>query len=138
MSLKIFSGALAATALLAACAQTPPPPPPRPAPVPIAAPAPPTGDGRVAAVRFEPGSSTLTPAERTGLTPVLERLAANPRAPVTITSYSERMNVTTSRARGAAVRAMLLENGVARSRIRVVSAGMMANADPDVVQVQVR
>jgi outer membrane protein OmpA-like peptidoglycan-associated protein len=135
MSFKTFPGALATAVLLAACAQTPPPPPARPAPTPVAAPAPPTGDGRVAAVRFEPGASTLSPAERSGLTPVLDRLAANPRAPVTITSYAERTNFATSRARGAAVRAMLIENGVARSRIRVVTAGMMANADPDVVQV---
>ena len=136
MSLKTLAAALAAATLLAACAQTPPPP--RPAPVPVAAPAPPTGDGRVAGVRFEPGNSNLTAEERSGLTPVLNRLATNPRSPVTITSYSERANFATSRARGAAVRAVLMENGVASSRIRVVTAGMLANADPNVVQVQVR
>jgi outer membrane protein OmpA-like peptidoglycan-associated protein len=138
MSLKTFSGALAAAVLLAACAQTPPPPPPRPAPVPIAAPTPPTGDGRVAAVRFEPGSQALSPMARAGLTPLLERLTANPRALVTITSYSERTDLATARARAQAVRNALTEQGVAARRIRVVNAGMMTNAESDVVQVQLR
>jgi type IV pilus biogenesis protein CpaD/CtpE len=138
MSLKSISGALAAAALLAACAQTPPPPPPRPAPAPVAAPAPPTGDGRIAAVRFDAGTSNLTPMARASLGPVLDRLMANPRSPVTITSYSERTDMARSRARTATIRTMLTEHGVAGNRIRTVNAGMMANADPDVVQVQVR
>lgn len=138
MSFKTLAGAFAATALLAACAQTPPPPPPRPAPVPVAAPTPPTGDGRVAAVRFEPGTSTLTPMALASLGPLRERLAANPRALVTITSYSERTDLATARARANAVRSALTEQGVAARRIRVVNAGMLANADPDVVQVQLR
>jgi type IV pilus biogenesis protein CpaD/CtpE len=139
MSFKALSGALAAAALLAACAQTPPPPPPaRPAPPPVAAPALPTGDGRVAAVRFDPGATNITPMGRATLGPVLDRLMANPRSPVTITSYSERMDIANSRARTAAVRSALTQHGVASNRIRVVNAGMLANADPDVVQVQVR
>ncbi|UPY35645.1 CpaD family pilus assembly lipoprotein [Sediminicoccus sp. KRV36] len=139
MSFKTLSGAFAAAALLAACAQEPPPPPPRPpAPAPVAAPALPTGDGRVAAIRFDAGTSNLTPMARASLGPVLDRLMANPRSPVTITSYSERMDLAMSRARTATVRSALAQHGVAGSRIRVVNAGMMANADPDVVQVQVR
>lgn len=138
MSFKTLSGAFAAVALFAACAQTPPPPPPRPAPVPVAAPTLPTGDGRVAAVRFEPGMSNLTATGRASLAPVLDRLMANPRSPVTITSYSPRTDIMSSRARTTAVRAALTEQGIAAGRIRVVNAGMMANADPDVVQVQVR
>lgn len=138
MSLKIVSGAFAALALLAACAQTPPPPRPAPPPVPVAAPAAPTGDGRVATIRFEPGTSTLTPAGRASLGPVMDRLMANPRSPVTITSYSPRNDMMTSRSRTAAVRSALTEQGIAARRIRVVNAGMMANADAEVVQVQVR
>lgn len=140
MSFKTLSGAFAAVALLAACAQTPPAPPPRPtpAPVPVAAPAPPTGDGRVATIRFEPGASALLPAGRASLGPVMDRLMANPRSPVTITSYSPRNDMMTSRARTAAVRSALTEQGIAARRIRVVNAGMMANADAEVVQVQVR
>ncbi|MBX9752993.1 MAG: OmpA family protein [Roseococcus sp.] len=139
MSFKTLSGAFAAAALLAACAQTPPPPPPpRPAPVPVAAPTPPTGDGRVAAVRFEPGTQTISPQARASLDPLLERLSANPRALVTITSYSDRTDLATARARTAAVRSLLTEQGVAARRIRSVNAGMMPNAESDVVQVQLR
>ncbi|MEI6160748.1 MAG: OmpA family protein, partial [Roseococcus sp.] len=104
----------------------------------VAAPALPTGDGRVAAVRFDPESSNLTPMARASLGPVLDRLMANPATPVTITSYSERTDMARARARTAAVRSMLTERGVASRRIRTVNAGIMANADPDVVQVQVR
>ena len=138
MSLKTLSGAFAAAALLAACAPEPPPPPPRPAPIPVAAPALPTGDGRVAAVRFDPDSSNLTPMARASIGPVLDRLMANPSQPVTITSYSERTDMARARARTAAIRSVLTERGVANRRIRVVNAGMMANSDADVVQVQVR
>lgn len=138
MPFKLLAITFAAAPLLAACAQTPPPAPPRPPPVPVAAPTPPTSDGRVAAVRFEPGTSTLTPTARAELGPLLERLEANPRALVTITSYSERSDLATARARAAAVRVLLTTQGVAARRIRVVNAGMMAGADVDVVQVQVR
>lgn len=138
MSFKNLSGAFAAATLLAACAQTPPPQPPRATPAPVAAPTPPTGDGRVAAVRFEPGSQALTPMARAGLGPLLERLEANPRALVTITSYSERTDLATARARANAVRRALTEQGIAARRVRVVNAGMITNAESDVVQVQLR
>jgi type IV pilus biogenesis protein CpaD/CtpE len=75
---------------------------------------------------------------RAGLGPLLERAAANPRALVTITSYSERTDLATARARASAVRSALTEQGVAARRIRVVNAGMMANAESDVVQLQLR
>lgn len=138
MSVKTLSGALAAAALLAACAQTPPPPPPRPAPIPVAAPAPPTGDGRVAAVAFDAGASNLMPMARASLGPVLDRLMANPRSIVTITSYAQRSDMALARARTATIRTALTEHGVNARRVRVVNAGMMNNANPDIVQVQVR
>ena len=69
---------------------------------------------------------------------MLERAAANPRALVTITSYSERTDLATARARTAAIRSVLTEQGVAARRVRVVNAGMMANAEAEVVQVQLR
>jgi type IV pilus biogenesis protein CpaD/CtpE len=75
---------------------------------------------------------------RASLGPVLDRLFANPRAMVTITSYSERTDLATAGPRAAAMRDVLTEQGVAARRIRVVNAGMLANADSDVVPVQLR
>lgn len=138
--MKPFLGALAAVALLGACASPPPPRPVAQAPaVPVVPPpAAPTGDGRVAAIRFEPMSSVLTPRARAELGPVLERLLANPRTPVRITSYSPREAMPLARERTQAVRMALTERGVDRARIRVLNARLMPNADPDVVQVEVR
>ncbi|TCI00081.1 hypothetical protein EJV46_05345 [Roseococcus sp. SYP-B2431] len=140
MMLKPFLGALAAVALLGACSS---PPPARPvaqapaAPV-VPQPAAPTGDGRVAAIHFEPMSSVLTPQARAELGPVLDRLMANPGTPVRITSYSARDAMPLSRERTQAIRMALSERGVPSARIRVLNARMMPNADPDVVQVQVQ
>jgi len=140
MLLKPFLGALAAVALLGACASPPPPQPvARAAAAPVTPPpAAPTGDGRVAAVRFDAMSSVLTPMARAELGPVLDRLMANPNTPVRITSYSSRDAMPLSRERTQAIRMALTERGVSRTRIRVLNARMMPNADPDVVQVQVQ
>ncbi|WP_421988687.1 hypothetical protein [Roseococcus sp.] len=140
MMLKPLLGAFSAVALLAACASEPPPPP-RPATVAapvIPAPAAPTGDGRVAAVRFDAASSVLTPMARAELGPVLDRLMANPGTPVRITSYSSREDMPMARERTQTIRMALTERGVSRGRIRVMNARLMPNADPDVVQVQVQ
>lgn len=141
MFLKPLFGALAAAALLSAC--TTPPPPARPvaqAPaVPVTPPpAAPTGDGRVAAIRFDADSDLLTPMARAELSPVLDRLMANPAAPVHITSYSARDAMPLARQRTQAIRTALAEHGVRAHRIRVLNARPMAGSDPDVVQVQVR
>lgn len=137
--MKPFLGALAAVALLGACASPPPRPVAQAPAVPVVPPpAAPTGDGRVAAIRFEPMSSVLTPRARAELGPVLERLLANPRAPVRITSYSPREAMPLARERTQAVRMALTERGVDRARIRVLNARLLPNADPDVVQVEVR
>ncbi len=101
-------------------------------------PAVPTGDGRVAAIRFDPMSSVLTPTARAELGAVLDRLMANPGTPVRVTSYSSREAMPLSRERTQAIRMALTERGVSRTRIRVLNARMMPNADPDVVQVEVR
>jgi len=140
MMRKTFLGGLAAAALLGACSS--PPPPPRrvaqtPAPV-VPAPADPTGDGRVATIRFDAMSSVLTSGARAELGPVLDRLLANPGAPVRITSYSSREAMPLSRERTQAIRMALTERGVPSARIRVLNARMMPNADPDIVQVQVQ
>ena len=138
MSSKLLLGALAAGTLLGACSS---PPPPRPVPVAapvVPPPAMPTGDGRVAAIRFDPMSSVLTPQARAELGPVLDRLMANPRTPVRITSYSAREAMPLSRERTQAIRMALAERGVDRGRIRVLNARLLPNADPDVVQVEVR
>jgi outer membrane protein OmpA-like peptidoglycan-associated protein len=138
MLLKPFLGALAAVALLGACSSPPPPRPVAQAPaVVIPPPATPTGDGRVAAIRFDPMSSVLTPMARAELGAVLDRLMANPGTPVRITSYSGRDAMPLSRERTQTIRMALTERGVSTTRIRVLNARMMPNADPDVVQVQV-
>ncbi|MDB5411884.1 MAG: OmpA family, partial [Rubritepida sp.] len=93
---------------------------------------------RVAAVRFDPTANTLNPAARSELGPVLDRLMANPREPVLVTSYSDRADMPLARERTQAVRAALIERGVTASRIRVMNSRMMNDADPNVVQVQVR
>ncbi|MBS7813054.1 CpaD family pilus assembly lipoprotein [Roseococcus pinisoli] len=140
MVLKPFLGALAAIALLSACSSPPPPRPVAQAPaVPVTPPpAAPTGDGRVAAIRFDANSNVLTPMARAELGPVLDRLMANPNTPVRITSYSTREAMPLSRERTQAIRAALTDRGVSSSRIRVLNARPMANSDPDVVQVEVR
>jgi outer membrane protein OmpA-like peptidoglycan-associated protein len=139
MMLKPLLGALAALALLGACSSPPPPRPVAQAPVVVVPPpAVPTGDGRVATIRFDPMSSVLTPLARAELGPVLDRLMANPGTPVRITSYSERDAMPLSRERTQTIRLALTERGVPTARIRVLNARLMPNADPDVVQVQVQ
>ncbi|WP_424811767.1 OmpA family protein [Roseococcus sp. YIM B11640] len=140
MSIKPLLGAVAVAALLGACSSPPPPRPVTQAPAAPIVPPPtaPTGDGRVASIRFEPASSVLTPAARSELGPVLDRLMANPSEPVRITSYSDVADMPLARERTQAVRLALTERGVARTRIRVMNARMMPNADPNAVQVQVR
>lgn len=138
MLFRPLLGALALAALLGACSSPPPPRPVAQAPAPIPPPAMPTGDGRVAAIRFDPMSSVLTPMARAELGPVLDRLMANPGVPVRITSYAATPDMPLARERTQTIRMALTERGVNRNRIRVLNARMMPNADPNVVQVEVR
>lgn len=131
--------ALAAAALLAACADPAPParpvmqaPPPMPAAAPVQMP---TGDGRVTTLNFTAGAADFDAAR---LGAAVDRLNANPRARVTIATYSSRAGMGVARARAQAVRQALVDRGIAPNRIRIVNGGMMRGADADAVQVSVR
>jgi len=142
MKSPLFAG-LAAVALLAACAETPPPARPIPqaaASMPTPAmpqPAMPTGDGRIATINFTPMSAGLSPMASSNLGLVTERLMANPRSRVVITTYAGPNDSLISRERGQAVRQALLDSGVTPDRIRVTNARMTRGAAADGVQVQV-
>ena len=137
MKTPIFA-ALAGLSLLAACASTPPP---APRPMPVAAPAPapamPTGDGRVAVLNFAPMSVEMNQMGRSNFAPVADRLLANPQSLVAITTYAGPREAPMARERANIVRQMLIDRGIAPSRIRVVNAPMARGADGDGVQLQV-
>lgn len=130
--------ALAGLSLLAACAETPPPPRPIPQAAPTPPPAMPTGDGRVATLNFAPMSTELNQMARINLTPVAERLLANPGSRVVITTYSGPSTAPMARERAAVLRQILIDRGVSADRIRVVNGRMMRGADVDGVQLQVQ
>ena len=98
----------------------------------------PEPDRRQVLLRFARGVMGLDADQYAELAPILERLRAEPRAIVTITSHAERMAFGIARARAAAVRRAIMGQGIAARRIRVVNAGMVAGVDPDVVQIRVR
>jgi len=136
MKSPLFAG-LAAVALLAACAETPPPARPIPQAAPVPPPAMPTGDGRIATINFMPMSAVLSQMANANLGFVTERLMANPQSRVMITTYGGPNDGAIARERGAAVRQTLLDRGVAADRIRVTNARMTRGAAADGVQVQV-
>lgn len=136
-----FLAALAGAALLAACADPAPPARPvtqAPPPPVAAAPAAPTGDGRVTTIAFPPGDAAFPADARDTLRPAIERLRANPRSVATVTSWSDRAGMDTARGRARAVRQAIIDGGIAPRRVRVVNAGLRADARPDVVQVNLR
>ena len=137
MKSPIFA-ALAALSLVAACAPTPPPPRPVPQAAPTPPPAMPTGDGRVATLNFPPMSTELNQMARINLTPVVERLLANPGSRVVITTYSGPSTAPMARERAAVLRQILIDRGVSADRIRVVNGRMARGADVDGVQLQVQ
>lgn len=138
MPCRLLPGALAAGLLLIAApfaAATITPSPIRtPAPASLI----PPPERPVVQLRFESGAAGLDAGQHLQLAPVVERLRADPRAIVTITSHAQRMEFAIARARAAAVRRAIMGQGIAARRIRVVNAGMGAGADPDMVLVRVR
>ena len=79
-------------------------------------------------IQFEPGKSVLTTIGRATLDHLLAKLKRYPKARIRIEGYtdsdgSSALNLSLSRARAAAVRAYLIQNGSSASHLTAVGFG---------------